>query len=313
MPPTVEHAARVPSFAPESLRPVGPACALRVVGKLAADALRDEAWLTPKPGLVDDRGSGAHDDMDLALLLRSADVLEPWLTQAAQLAQTAAREPHAELRLRRDLGQLGRQAEAEMLAATGGVNTHRGALFTLGFLVAGAGYAAVASPTAVTKAAAELASLPDIATSRVPSHGDRVREGRPGVGAAREAAAGFPVVLQVALPALRAARRRGIDERVARLDALLAVMAVLDDTCVLYRGGGAGLELVRRGAARVLDTGGVRSAEGRRRLSWLDERCRARRLSPGGAGDVLAAAMFLDRLDRHAECVFGGADADPEL
>ncbi len=93
-----------------------------------------------------------------------------------------------------------------MLAATGGVNTHRGALFSLGFLVAGAAYAGAASPTAVTKAAAKLASLPDIATPRVRSHGDRVRDRHPGVGAAREAATGFPVVLQVALPALRVGR-----------------------------------------------------------------------------------------------------------
>ena len=154
MPAAVEHAARVPSFAPDWPRSVGPACTPRVLGRLAADALREEASLTPKPGLVDERGSGAHDDMDLALLLRSADVLERWLTQAAQLTQTAARGPYADLRLRRDLGRLGRQAEAEMLAATGGVNTHRGALFSLGFLVAGAAYAGAASPTGVTNAAA---------------------------------------------------------------------------------------------------------------------------------------------------------------
>ena len=313
MPATAEYAVRARSFAPASPRSVGPAWAPPVLGQLAADALREEAWLTPKPGLVDARGSGAHHDMDLTLFLRSADVLEPWLTQAAQLAQTAGFGPQTALSLRRDLGRLGRQAEAEMLAATGGVNTHRGALFGLGFLVAGAAYEGAASPTRVTKAAAKLASLPDAATPRAPSHGDRVRNHHPGVGAARQAATGFPVVLQVAWPALRAAEGAGIDERAARLDALLAVMAVLDDTCVLHRGGVAGLELVRRGAASVLDAGGVRSPEGRRRLAWLDERCRARRLSPGGAGDVLAAAMFLDRLERQAQRVFGGTNADAQL
>lgn len=298
---------------PEPASSVAPALTPRILGRLAADALRDEARLTPKPGLVDQRGAGAHDDMDLGLLLRSADVLERWFTRVAETAHAASRGGQSDLRVRRDLGRLGRQAEVEMLATTGGVNTHRGALFGLGFLVAGAAHAGVVAPTEVAKAAAELASLPDIATRRVPSHGDRVRDRYPGVGAAVQAATGFPVALQVALPALRAARRRGIDERVARLDALLAVMAVLDDTCLLYRGGMVGLELVHRGAALVLGAGGAGSAEGHRRLSSLDHSCRAHGLSPGGAADVLATAMFLDQLGRYAEFVPGGADADPEL
>ena len=311
--PAAEYSARVPSLASTSASSVAAALTPRVLGRLAADALRGEAWLTPKPGLVDQRGSNAHGDMDLVLLLRSAAVLEPWFARAAEIARTASRGHHADLRLRRDLGRLGRQAEAEMLATTGGVNTHRGALFSLGFLVAGAARADVAEPAAVAKAAAELAILPDVAMPRVRSHGDRVRDRHPGVGAAVEAATGFPAAVQIALPALRTARRRGCDERVARLDALLAVMAVLDDTCLLHRGGMAGLQLAQRGAALVLRAGGASSADGRRRLSSLNETCRAHQLSPGGAADVLASAMLLDRLDRHAELVLGGADADPDL
>ena len=97
------------------------------------------------------------------------------------------------------------------------------------------------------------------------------------------------------------------------LDALLAVMAVLDDTCLLYRGGIAGLELVQRGAARVLDAGGAGTAEGHRHLSWLDHSCQRHGLSPGGAADVLATAMFLDQLSRYAASGQGGADADTDL
>ena len=109
-----------------------------------------------------------------------------------------------------------------------------------------------------------------------------------------------------ALPALRAARRQGASEQgageqAARLDCLLAVMAVLDDTCVLYRGGAEGLGLIRRGAAAVLAAGGAASPAGRRRLDRLDHDCRARQLSPGGAADVLATAMFLDQLERYGD------------
>jgi triphosphoribosyl-dephospho-CoA synthase len=309
----MDQAAWARSSSAEPAGSVAPAFAPRLLGRLAADALRDESTLTPKPGLVDHRGAGAHDDMDLDLLLRSADVLEPWFTRLAQTAQTAALGRQADLRLRRELGRQGRQAEAEMLARTGGVNTHRGALFSLGFLVAGVAHADVSTPVEVARAAGELASLPDIAAQRRASHGDRVRDRYPGVGAATEAATGFPAALRVALPVLQAARRFGIDEQVAALDALLAVMAVLDDTCLIYRGGAAGLELVQRGAACVLGAGGAGSVEGRRRLSALDESCCAHGLSPGGAADVLASAMFLDRFDHFAQLVRGGSRADPEL
>lgn len=285
------------------------------LGRLAAWALRSEAELTPKPGLVDRRGPGAHDDMDLAMFLRSAAVLEPWFATLARTAARAPGTPGAALRVRRDLGRIGRRAEAEMLAATGGVNTHRGALYSLGFLVAGAAYADAVAPAEVARAAGELARLPDIAVRQARSHGDLVRDRYPRAGAAVHAASGFPVTVGTALPALRASRRRGAGEQgareqAARLDSLLAVMAVLDDTCVLYRGGTEGLGLIRRGAAAVLAAGGAASSAGRRQLGQLDLSCRARRLSPGGAADVLATAMFLDRLDHYGRD--GDTNADPE-
>lgn len=281
-----------------------------VLGCLAAGALRAEAELTPKPGLVDRRGSGAHDDMDLAMLLRSAAVLQPWFATLARTAARAPGMPGDAPRLRSDLGRMGRQAEAEMLAATCGVNTHRGALYSLGFLVAGAAYADTVASAEVARAAGELARRPDTAVRQARSHGDLVRDQHPGAGAAVHAATGFPVTLRTALPALRASRRRGAGEQAARLDALLAVMAVLDDTCVLYRGGTKGLELIRHGAAAVLAAGGAASPAGRRRLARLDHICRSRRLSPGGAADVLATAIFLDQLDRYGHN--GDTNADPE-
>jgi triphosphoribosyl-dephospho-CoA synthase len=284
-----------------------PALDPRVLGRLAAWTLRAEAVLTPKPGLVDRRGPGAHDDMDLAMFLRSAAALEPWFATLAGTAARAPGTPGAALRLRRDLGRIGRRAEAEMLAATGGVNTHRGALYSLGFLVAGAAYAGAVAPAEVARAAGELARRPDIAVRQTRSHGDLVRDQHPRAGAAVHAATGFPVTTRTALPALRASRGRGAGEQAARLDALLAVMAVLDDTCVLYRGGAEGLRLIRSGAAAVLTAGGTGSPAGRRRLDRLDHDCRAGRLSPGGAADVLATAMLLDQLEH-----YGDTDADPE-
>ena len=105
----------------------------RAIADLAVAALRAEAELTPKPGLVDRRGSGAHTDMDLGMLLASAEALHEGFAECARAAQ----EMPLGVELRARLGVIGRMAERQMLAATGGVNTHRGALWALGLLAAG--------------------------------------------------------------------------------------------------------------------------------------------------------------------------------
>ncbi|MEU6404281.1 triphosphoribosyl-dephospho-CoA synthase [Streptomyces sp. NPDC046985] len=262
----------------------------RVLGEHAAGALRAEALLTPKPGLVDGRGSGAHDDMTLAALLLSADALA---LPIARCAEAGAALPLG-CDLRAAIGAVGRAGEQRMMAAAGGVNTHRGALWALGLLAAG--LAATGTATGAGRFAARLASLADPApeAARRLSHGARARLRYGASGARGEARRGFPHVTRVALPALRAARQAGHREDVARTDALLASMATLEDTCLLHRAGREGLHAVRRGAAAVLRAGGSGDDRGRGLLDDLDRLCRARRLSPGGSGDVLAAALFLD-------------------
>jgi len=103
-------------------------------------------------------------------------------------------------------------------------------------------------------------------------------------------------VIDIALPHLRASRRRGDSETSARLNALLSVIIELDDTCVLSRGGSAALAAVQAGAAGVLAAGGAATAPGRRALRRLEADMLARNVSPGGAADLLAATLFLDRL-----------------
>ncbi|MGR6919169.1 triphosphoribosyl-dephospho-CoA synthase [[Actinomadura] parvosata] len=263
-----------------------------VLAGTAVEALRAEALLSPKPGLVDARGGGAHDDMDLPLLLASAEALRPTFRAVAYAAQARGIGSG----LREELGLLGRAGEDAMSRATGEVNTHRGALWALGLLVAAVAGGARHERQAAGDAA-RLAALPDRRLPASPaSHGELVRR-RYGVGGARgEAEAAFPHVIEVALPRLRRARADGRTEEVARLDALLEVMSLLEDTCVLHRGGRAGLRGLQRGAARVLAEGGAGTERGRRALHELDDRLRGLRLSPGGSGDLLAAALFLDML-----------------
>lgn len=272
--------------------PVRPVPA-RVLGAWAAASLREEAELSPKPGLVDRRGPGAHRDMDLPLLLRSAGALEPWFERLA--AVSTGRAPDGALRT--DVGEVGRQAETRMLAATGGVNTHRGALFALGLLVAGAAATGSRRPATVAGAAGALARCKDRgADPPPPSHGQLARGSAPRAGALRQAQDGFPAVVDVALPRLWADRDAGALEPVARVNALLALMSVLDDTCVLYRGGGRALRTVQDGATGVLARGGVGTTAGRSAFAAFDRRLARSRLSPGGSGDLLAATLLLDRL-----------------
>ena len=104
----------------------------RAIADAAVRALCDEALLTPKPALVDRRGCGAHRDMDLPMILRSALTLRATFENVARCAITASTKTN----LRERLTEIGLRGEREMLAATGGVNTHRGAIWTLGLLCA---------------------------------------------------------------------------------------------------------------------------------------------------------------------------------
>ncbi|MGF6126619.1 triphosphoribosyl-dephospho-CoA synthase [Pseudomonas frederiksbergensis] len=263
---------------------------------LAVDALIDEADLSPKPALVDRRGNGAHTDLHLGLMHASALSLWPAFKE---MADAAIGFGEVGLPLREALGRIGREGEHAMLATTNGVNTHRGAIWALGLLVAAAALENT-SASAVTLCAARLALLDDRFAPRPLTHGAQVAQRYGARGAREEAQLGFPSVLQRALPQLKRSRAMGHGEQNARLDALLAIMTRLADTCVLYRAGEQGLQTMQLGAQAVLDAGGSASLGGRRRLHELDEQLIALNASPGGAADLLAACLFIDRIESGA-------------
>ena len=286
-----------PDTVRRSRRGAGPRAA--ELAERAVRALVLEALLTPKPALVDRRGPGAHRDLDLGKLLASARALRGSFREIA----AAAAGSRADLQLRERLGALGRGAEEAMLGATGGSNAHRGAIWVLGLLVAArALHADDATPGEVAAAAAGLARLPDRHAPARPSNGARVCREFGVRGARGEASAGFPHVIELGLPALEAARRRGAAEDRARLDALLAIMSSLDDTCLLHRGGWPALHAAQSGARGVLALGGSATAAGMRALAELDAELLRRNASPGGCADLLAACLFLD--DASAECPY---------
>ena len=259
---------------------------------MAVSALIHEATLTPKPGLVDLRGGGTHADMDWTMLCHSARTLQPCFAAMAAAGVTVE-DP---VSLRRRIGQIGRDGEAAMLAATGGVNTHRGAIWSLGlFVTAASREGRGATADAIAYRAGAIARLPDPFAPRHTGNKGEIACAAYSVGGARaQAQQGFPHVVDLGLPSLRNARREGESEEAARLNCLLAIMGTLDDTCVLSRGGPAALEFVQAGARRVLASGGVASAMGRKALRELESRMVQAGVSPGGAADLLAATLFLD-------------------
>ncbi|MDD0966951.1 MULTISPECIES: triphosphoribosyl-dephospho-CoA synthase [Pseudomonas] len=270
---------------------------------LAVDALIDEADLSPKPALVDRRGNGAHTDLHLGLMHASALALWPAFKE---MAEAALEFGAIGLPLREAIGRIGREGEQAMLATTSGVNTHRGAIWALGLLVTAAALDTKStSAGAVTLRAARLALLDDRYAPRPLSHGAQVAQRYGARGAREEAQLGFPSVVQRGLPQLKRSRAAGHGEQNARLDGLLAIMTDLADTCVLYRAGEPGLHAMQHGAQAVLDAGGSASLTGRRRLHELDQQLIALNASPGGAADLLAATLLLDRIERDG--IFQGA------
>ena len=269
-------------------------CAERLA-RAAHDSLMDELYTTPKPGLVDMNNNGAHSDMDVRLFEKSADALAPYFEDAARLGME--RCGIAQLRGR------GRAAEMEMFAATDGVNTHKGLIYSMGLLLAGMGRSLAEDGSCIDHAA-ELAredagaQLEKTLAAPV-TNGGAVYKKYGARGATGEAAAGFPDALYC-LDRLALYRKSGCAEAGAL--ALCDCMASLEDTNLLHRGGREGLEYVRQESGRISGMPVDKRVDA---LCGLDSELISRRLSPGGSADMLALAFLLDRWQTLSADLFG--------
>ena len=252
------------------------------IGKAAREALEREVLLTPKPGLVDAANNGAHNDMDKGTFLRSAAVLEPWFQGMAERGEALPNESPADLLAA--LRPMGIRAEADMYAATNGVNTHKGALFSLGLLCAACGrLQAQNTPFTIQNLCDLAAEMTDGITQRemqaADTNGLRVHAAYGAKGVRGEAESGFESVRELALPYLK-------QENGPYL-ALLNLMAHVRDTNVLHRAGEAGLSWLQSRAGEVLSDFSIPA------LEQLDRECIDRNISPGGCADLLAIAFFM--------------------
>lgn len=260
---------------------------------MAVQALIEEAELTPKPGLVDRESSGSHQDMSIKLMIKSAKSLEPSFRKIAKVSYKRA--PSQELR--EEIAVIGRQGEIDMFQATGGINTHKGAIWALGLLISSAAMnPEETSSDRIALSAGKLALFPDRNRPQQMTNGTKVKEKYGVNGALGEAQSGFPHIRNIALPVLYASRKRDIAEDLCRLNVLIALMASLNDTCILHRGGPQALSLTKELSAEIMVSGGVSTQTGWKVLRELDQSLYKFNASPGGSADLLAATLFLDGL-----------------
>lgn len=250
-----------------------------LVADLAERALRLELDTTPKPGLVDRRDNGAHKDMDYALMSKSISALRPYLTRLA--VESAKDIDLAKIK------EVGIEAEKAMLKATGGVNTHKGALFCIGLSVAAASYLASTTGSVEAYSFKELVSR---AASEIPSargtHGAEAKRSFKAVGALENARAAYPELFADWLPYYRSLE--GDPFRCHKT--LLHIMTTLDDTNILHRRGAEGLAHAEAEAARLFEDF---SESG---LSSLNKDFIRENISPGGSADMLSLTIFIESI-----------------
>jgi triphosphoribosyl-dephospho-CoA synthase len=268
------------------------------IAATACRALLEELAAWPKPGLVSERDCGSHGDMDAAAMRASTEALRPFFAELALAGRNGA--AMAELR------RIGVRAEAAMLQATGGINTHRGAIFGLGMLCAAAGPSAETLDGGTIRCCVKLGGVAarewssDIMRGPIPlfSHGSAVLRRHGVAGARAEAAAGFPSIYEIGLPALRLGRALAPHEPgAAAVQACFALIAGVQDTNLLHRGGAEGAAFAAAAAAAFIAAGGVGGPGWTDRAEAVHAQFVARRLSPGGCADLLAMTLFVDALE----------------
>ena len=249
-----------------------------IIAHLATQALQAELDATPKPGLVDKDNNGAHRDMDYVLMQRSIDTLHPYFVKLALLGCADALPTHTSIR------DIGIEAEKAMLAATNGVNTHKGALFSMGLAVVAAAHEKD-TDSLQTTIKALAASFPDTNGT----HGSKAKllsKGTTAIkGALDNAREGYEMLFAEWLP-FYIERRKERDAYTLH-KTLLRIMCDLDDTNVIYRTDLATAEEVKQEARALLDSFSKAA------LKDMDRHYTARNISPGGAADMLSLTIFI--------------------
>lgn len=285
----------------EAAQLVPPTTLPYIIAHLATRALHAELDTTPKPGLVDKDNSGAHRDMDHALMSRSIRAIHPYFVRLALLGFADDMPSHD------DIVKTGIEAERAMFESTNGVNTYKGALFSMGLAVVAAagkawqGYSI--TPQALSAAISKLAfAFPDTKGT----HGSKAKQTAASEtatfkGALDNAREGYPMLFNDWLPFYANLSKNG--EPHALHLTLLRIMCDLDDTNIVYRTSLAMMKQVKEESRSVLSrwseaTHGTPQADAGTNLDTiLGDMNRSfvqRNISPGGSADMLSLVVFIN-------------------
>ena len=281
------------------------------IGELAYQALLEEVYTTPKPGLVDLATNGAHTDMDVHTFEKSAQALRPWFERMAFAGEIFPGTPRELFQKIRTYGIL---AELEMYRATCGVNTHKGLIFTMGIFCAAAGRLKKERKKIGIR---ELVQMEQLMTSEIlqeeiqrlasdaksisgkqknQTNGIRNLQKYGTAGIRGEALLGYPSVIKIALPILRQGKKEHKDWNLVKLQVLMTLLSQVQDSNILSRVGPEVLNQVQEEAKTFLNAGGAYQEGAVQILCQMDDSFIQRNISAGGCADILATAIFLDSL-----------------
>lgn len=265
----------------EAARMVYPTTVPYLISSLASAALQKEVDTTPKPGLVDRKDNGAHRDMDHRLMTKSIRTLHPFFTQLAALGLGAELPDVGKVRA------TGMEAEKAMLQATGGVNTHKGALFSFGLTAVAAAFL-LHNQGKID--AGKLRNTISALASHFPkpqgTHGSQVSGQYAVKGALANACDGYPQLFDDWLPFYR----QCVGDEYALHKTLLHIMSALDDTNIYFRKDAGTARRVKQEAGALLQDFSVEA------LEEMNRRFISENISPGGGADMLALTIFIDTL-----------------
>ena len=264
------------------------------LAQIAVGSLLQELEAYPKPGLVSRIDSGAHADMDYDVMNRSSRVLLHPFARIAAAGRNAGS-------FKSIIVPLGLEAENEMLLATGGVNTHRGAIFSLGLILAALALveSRSTSKTPEQVRAKLLETWGEALQAHANSgnygnsHGSKVRRATGSGGARIEAARGFPCIFEIGVPSYYEALASGLDLNASRIQTLFILMEAVDDSNVIFRGGLEAADFVRRTAGQFLMDGGCGRDDWFDRAEELHRTFIQHNLSPGGSADLLSGTLLV--------------------
>ena len=289
----------------DAIQLVPPTTIPYIIGHLASMALQAELDTTPKPGLVDRNDNGAHRDMDHALMQRSIQALHPYFVRLAQLGFTDKQPCHDEI------VNIGIEAEREMFKVTGGVNTHKGALFSIGLAAVALGGEAFCRITQaegcgtmayndvnskqIKSLSNSIASLARLFPDTNGTHGSKAKANNILKGALDNAREGYTQLFKAWLPFYIDRIAEG--DNYALHKTLLRIMCDLDDTNIVYRTSMETMQEVKTEARQMLDTSrNIVNFEAA--LQAMNTDYIHRNISPGGSADMLSLVVFLSCIVR---------------